>query len=194
MNKKDKVIKADFFMKLQNQCFGFVINHYRKNQERNDVEIQDIVSEMLKIVWQSYVNNNGLSQLVLEEKLLPEWQLRKLFLHALRNLKICKDNCHDFFSQAQVIKDEETGEIVDFYIPPDDDFDSEAEIPLTKHEKNKWLKKIKQMKRVGYSDSEIIEILKPIAMARKKKGKLLKEVNYVGELFKTRFFDYSFKA
>ncbi|MCS7214954.1 MAG: hypothetical protein NZ826_02220 [Thermodesulfovibrio sp.] len=122
---------------------------------------------MLKVIWQSYVNQNGVSQLVEQEKFIPEWQLRKIFMHSLSNLRLLSEREHCHYPNPAKTTHNENGEIIDFYQPPPDP--PEPELPLSETEKKAWIEKIKEMKAHGYTDAEIIRLLRPIAMTTKNR-------------------------
>lgn len=86
--RKNMMREHIYWQKVEKQCFSYVVKYYRPVNNRFDVEIRDIVGEMMLIIWQSYKNANGVHKLILDKKLLPTWQVRKIFLNALRNLKI----------------------------------------------------------------------------------------------------------
>lgn len=70
------------------QCRQYAQKHYRPV---GWVTAEDVVQEMAMIIWQSYTNGNGVRQVLEKGHLLPQWQLRKIFLNALRNLRVDKE-------------------------------------------------------------------------------------------------------
>lgn len=147
------------------QCKQYV-KHYISTDRA--IEKEDIEQEMLTLIWQSFINSNGLSKVLEEQKQIPAWQLHLLFLNALRNLNLISDSDTETFHHpdtAKVLIDE-NGEIIDFYYPftPDpikeQEQEQESKVPTGK-EKERWLEKIRRLREKGYSNKKIVEMLKP---------------------------------
>lgn len=159
----------EYIKDLEQQFKKYVYCHLYNNDKGNAYTIEDIVQEMLMIAWESYRNGNGLSKLIQEQKLVPKWQLHLIFLYALRRLDLLdklnnSDNSNP--NETACVIYDENGEIIDFWYPETDEPEEEEEekeskIPQGK-EKERWLEKIRKIKQLGYSDEEIIEMLKPI--------------------------------
>lgn len=150
--------------KYMKQCRGYVYEHFTGS---SGYEKEDVVQEMLFLIWQSYMNGNGLSRVLKEQKLIPQWQLKLLFLNALRELKsdssYSTETLHP--EPARVVKDE-TG-IIDYFYPfTPDPLEEEEEIKESKipqgRERERWLERIRRLREKGYSDKEIVEMLKPV--------------------------------
>ncbi|WP_281754671.1 hypothetical protein [Thermodesulfovibrio yellowstonii] len=126
---------------------------------------------MLKIVWQSYQNGNGLKKVMVEEKLIPMWQLHDIFLNALRNLKIGKKERNKLHSlePKKAIRNA-NGETVDYYYPANSDILEQKSVvkSMPKKERKQWLGKIRRLKKKGLSDDEIIKMLASAAQLKKK--------------------------
>lgn len=169
-------MKEKYIEKLKSQCLSYAYKHYYYINDRNDIEIEDVTQEMLQIIWQSYTNQNGITELIENRKLIPPWQLKLVFLNALRNLKLYNTGQPAHYPHnagtGQVVVDED-GEIIDFYILPDKT--TEPDLPLSGNEKEKWLKEIKRLKEIGYSDFQIIQMLQPIAEKLNHNGLVIPE-------------------
>lgn len=147
------------------QCKQYV-KHYMSTDRA--IEKEEIEQEMLILIWQSFINSNGLSRVLKEQKPIPAWQLHLLFLNALRNLNLISDSDTETFHHpdtAKVVQNED-GEIIDFYYPftPDPFEEQEKETKKSKlpqgKKREQWLERIKRLKEKGYSDQEIVEMLK----------------------------------
>lgn len=127
-------------------------------QCRRYAKDEDVAQEMMLLVWKSYTSGNGLSHVVKEKKLIPSWQLRLLYLHALRNLFLLhsSDDVPLSPTLARAIYNE-NGEIVDFFFPEEHD---EEEQENQNPERKKMLRKIRKLKKRGYTDEKIVQILK----------------------------------
>lgn len=148
----------EYFKKIMLQCRVYVKKHYRTG-ESSELEMEDIASEMILLIWQSCVNGNGLSRVLDEGHMLPEWQLRLIFLNALRNLKIPEPQPHLHPPNPGGVVKNEDGEIVDFWVPVTDE---EPELPIDESEKEQWLAEIRRLQKIGYQDKEIIRMLQPV--------------------------------
>lgn len=151
-------MQEKYIEKLRIQCIAYARKHYRP-QNRHDVEVEDIAQEMLQIIWQSYKNRNGVSEIIEDQKLLPAWQLSLVFLNALRNLRVSGQPESFHPSPGRAIMDED-GEVIDYWLP---ETLEESDLPLTEEEKQKWLSEIKRLKKQGYSDLQILKMLRPVA-------------------------------
>lgn len=162
-----------YIEKIQKQCMSYAHKHYRPQQNRHDVEVEDIAQEMLQIIWQSYTNKNGVTKLIENQKLLPSWQLSLVFLNALRNLRVYDTDQPASFhpSPGRAIVDED-GEVIDYWLP---ETLEESDLPLTEEEKQKWLSEIKRLKKQGYSDLQIVKMLRPVAEKLKTHGSVIPE-------------------
>lgn len=174
----------EYLRKISDQCRQYARKHYDpRRAERDDVTFEDVAQEMLKIAWQSYRNGNGTAKVIEEKKLIPIWQLRNFFLNTLRNFRIIIDeetedmSCQQPPEIAKVVLDEDR-EIVDYYYPttPDpleEEEQNEKSIleSMNDKEKEMWIKEIKKLKTLGYSDGEIIEMLTPMAQTKKERNK-----------------------
>ncbi len=167
----------EYIRQIQEQCKKYASKHYYPVRAgRDDITYEDVTQEMLKIAWQSYRNGNGLSKVILEKKLIPRWQLDLIFQNALRNLKITDiPDTESAPEPAKVVLDE-NGEVIDFYYPniPDPLRQDEEESiinSMSLAEKQKWLEEIQRLKKLGYSDTEIISMLTPAAQAQKRNQK-----------------------
>lgn len=161
------------FIKYLKQCMAYARSHYNPcRADRSDVAQEDIAQEMLKLMWQSYVNKNGLSKVIQEQKLIPNWQLVLVFRNALRNLKVLHDTDTEPSQHPETVKVifDENGEIIDYYYPstPDpleeeeeEEQEKKSKVP-TGRERELWLQRIRRLKERGFSDEEILKILTPI--------------------------------
>lgn len=144
---------------------AYARSHYNRRADRSDVAQEDIAQEMLKLMWQSYVNKNGLSKVIQEQKLIPNWQLVFLFRNALRNLKVLHDTEPSQHPETVKVIFNENGEIIDYYYPLEEEEEEEQEkkskVP-TGRERELWLQRIRRLKEQGFSDEEISQMLKPI--------------------------------
>jgi len=150
----------EYFKKIMLQCRVYVKKHYRPG-ESSEIDMEDIASEMILLIWQSYRNKNGLGQVIEKQHMPPEWQIRLLFKNALRNLGCLdkdKEEVNPNNGNGKAIYDED-GEIVDFWVPVTDE---EPELPIDESEKEQWLAEIRRLQKVGYQDKEIIRMLQPV--------------------------------
>jgi len=166
-----------YIEKIQKQCMSYARKHYRYCNNRNDIEVEDIAQEMLQIIWQSYRNRNGVTELIKNQKLLPSWQLKLVFLNALRNLNLALSHKEQHPNPGKVIRDEDGNE--DFWMPAEE---PEPELPLRGKEKEQWLREIQRLKKIGYSDDEIVQMLRPVA-EKTRNGSVIPEPPEQGELF-----------
>lgn len=160
-------LSEKYIQEISKQCRKHVLTHYHRKKNTNTYEINDIAQEMLLIIWKSFCSGNGLSKIIAEKKLIPTWQIELIFLNALRNLDLLDNSDNNSESQlhhpetAKVIRDE-NGEIVDFYYPEEleETEERKSKLPLGK-ERKRWLQRIRKLRELGYSDQEIVEMLKP---------------------------------
>lgn len=162
-------LSEKYIQEIQKQCRKHVLTHYHRKKNTNTYEINDIVQEMLLIVWKSFCSGNGLSKIIAEKKLIPTWQIELIFLNALRNLDLLDETqLHhpEPAKPAKVIRDENS-EIVDFYYPftftpeqEEAEDTKKSKVPPGR-ERERWLERIRRLKELGYSDQKIVEMLKP---------------------------------
>lgn len=144
------------------QCKQYV-KHYMSTDRA--IEKGDIAQEMLTLVWQSFVNSNGLSKVLKEQKPIPAWQLHLLFLNSLRNLNLLNNNTDSdihHLNPARVLIDE-NGEIIDFYYPytPEQEEAEERKSKLPQgRARERWLERIRRLMEKGYSNEKIVRMLK----------------------------------
>lgn len=79
----------EYFAQILRQCQRFCAEIQIQDMA---VEPNDVAAEMAMLVWLGHKNHNGLSKVTEKSKLIPRWQLRLIFLNALRNLKILPTN------------------------------------------------------------------------------------------------------
>lgn len=136
------------------------------------MEYQDIVQEMMKIIWQSYRNGNRLAKVIEKRRIIPTWQLELIFLNALRNLHLDKRNSQlfEYFETGQPVTDQ-GNENADYLCPALDPLENQemgVVDSMTAQEKQQWLRQIRKLKLAGYSDSQILELLKPEAELKRE--------------------------
>lgn len=164
-------IKLDmdtYIEQIRKQCKKYVFTHfYRKSNAKSNAytyEVNDIVQEMLLIIWQSFCNGNGLSKVIQKQRLIPGWQLHLVFLNALRNLDLIDDKDAEYHSTTAGVIYDENGEVIDFYYYPEtkekeQEDEKENKIP-NGHKREMWLEKIRRLKSFGHDDKQIINMFK----------------------------------
>lgn len=161
----DILLKDKYLKEVEKTCKQYALQRYMNTDDA--IKAEDVAQEMLKLMWQSYCNCNGLSKVIREQKLIPQWQLHLLFLNALRNLNLLNNNTDSdihHLNPARVLIDE-NGEIIDFYYPytPEQEEAEERKSKLPQgRARERWLERIRRLKELGYSDQEIVEMLKPV--------------------------------
>ncbi|GLI53981.1 hypothetical protein [Thermodesulfovibrio yellowstonii] len=158
-----KVNMETYVEQIRKQCKKYVFAHfYRKSTYTHTYEVDDIVQEMLLIIWQSFCNCNGLSKVIQKQRLIPGWQLHLIFLNALRNLDLINDKDAEYHSTTAGVIYDENGEVIDFYYPETkekQDYEKENKIP-NGHKREMWVEKIRRLKSFGYDDKQIINMFK----------------------------------
>lgn len=160
----------DYYKILHAQCMKYAKKHFRIVVNRSDITIEDVVQEMVTLLIQSYINGNGMLDLIAHGKLIPRWQLRLIFLNALREMDIVTS-----YQEKQIFNHPnpgvvvyEDGEVVDYYLPiePESEYSYIRET-MTKEQKKQWLQEIERLQRAGYTEKQIIQLLQSMAMKLK---------------------------
>lgn len=164
-----KVNMETYIEQIRKQCKKYVLTHFYRKSTNTYIEANDVVQQMLELIYQSYVSGNGLSSVIKDKKLIPSWQLNLVFLNALRKLKILHDTDTEKSQHPETVKVifDENGEIIDYYYSSTYPFEEEekqekkSKVP-TGRERELWLQRIRRLKERGFSDEEILKILTPI--------------------------------